>query len=137
MVAWMPQTLRMRLLTYTCLCLRLGKVPTHDLLRGVLGSFKVLYGDERFLFEYAKVLGDPSFEEAYSSLRGASMLFRLALKMTEQLDRNRLLKEAFDALFHASRIASMIHLSTGVGRWGLLGGGYLNSIELNLKSLLR
>jgi hypothetical protein len=67
----------------------LGKVPTHDLFKGVLGSFKVLYGDGRFLFEYAKVLGDPSFEGAYSSLRGASMFFRLVLKMTEQLDRDR------------------------------------------------
>ena len=33
---------------------------------------------------------------------------------------DRLIREAFDALFHAARIASMTYLSIEVSRWGLI-----------------
>ena len=35
---------------------------------GVLGSFKILYGDGSYLAELAKRLGDPSFEGARGKL---------------------------------------------------------------------
>jgi hypothetical protein len=35
--------------------------------------------------------------------------------------RDRHLRVAFDTLFHAARLASMIYLSTDIGRWELIG----------------
>lgn len=97
-----------------------GRKFRQDLIRSVLGAFKILYGDGRFLLKYAEVLGDPTFDEAKSSLRVASLIMKLALETENQLDRDRLIREAFDSLFHAARIASMVYLSTDVGRWGLI-----------------
>jgi len=34
--------------------------------------------------------------------------------------RDRLVREAFDGLFHAARLASMVYLSTEVARWGAI-----------------
>jgi len=97
-----------------------NKPINKSLLRGVLGSFKILYGNGEYLLRYAKELGDPTLEEAWSSLRVASSLLDLALKTVEPLDRDRLIREAFDALFHAARIASMVYLSLDISRWGLI-----------------
>lgn len=97
--------------------------PSEGLLRGVLGAFKILYGSGEYLFKYARELGDPTFEEAKSSLRVASSLLKLALETANPLDRDRLCREAFDALFHAARIASMVYLSTDVSRWGSIRRG--------------
>lgn len=44
----------------------------------MIGSFKPLYGDGRFLLNYAKLLGDPSFERAGASLRAAPDYFELS-----------------------------------------------------------
>jgi predicted nucleotidyltransferase len=97
--------------------------PSEGLLRGVLGAFKILYGSGEHLFRYARELGDPTFEEAESSLRVASSLLKLALETANPLDRDRLCREAFDALSNAARIASMVYLSTDVSRWGSIRRG--------------
>jgi hypothetical protein len=102
------------------LVLEVGKILKRDLLRSILGSFRLLYGEGKYLLEYAKYLGDPTFEEARSSLRVAASLLKLALETVNPLDKDRICREAFDALFHAARIASMVYLSTEVGRWGLI-----------------
>jgi hypothetical protein len=72
------------------------------------------------LLKYVKELGDPTFEEAKSSLRVASSLLKLALETEDPLDKDRLCRETFDALFHAVRIASMVYLSTEISRWGFI-----------------
>jgi hypothetical protein len=100
--------------------LGVGDRPREELLRGVLGAFRVLYGSGEHLRRYAEELGDPTFEEARSSLRVAAMLMGLALETTNLLDRDRLCREAFDALFHAARIASMTYLPAEAGRWGAM-----------------
>jgi hypothetical protein len=102
------------------LVFEVGKIPGEGLLRGVLGSFRLLYGDGRFLLGYARLLGDPSFEEARASLRAALDYFELSKRTGDSLVKERHVREAFDALFHAARIASMVYLSTDVGRWGLV-----------------
>jgi hypothetical protein len=102
------------------LVLSINDKPREELLRGVLGAFKILYGSGEYLLKYAKELGDPTFEEAKSSLRVAASLFKLALETVNSLDRDRLYREAFDALFHAARIASMVYLSTETNRWGFI-----------------
>ncbi|MGC8949008.1 MAG: nucleotidyltransferase domain-containing protein [Thermoprotei archaeon] len=102
------------------LVLETGKIPRPDLLRSILGSFKVLYGEGKFLLEYAKSLGDPSFKEARASLKAASDYFELSKKTEDPLVKDRHIREAFDTLFHASRIASMVYLSTNISRWGFI-----------------
>ncbi len=42
----------------------------------------------------------------------------MPLKQLTPLDRDRLIRKAFDSLFHAARIASMVYISTEVSRWG-------------------
>ena len=94
--------------------------PRKELLRGILGAFKILYGSGEYLLKYAKELGDPTFEEAKSSLRVATALLKLALETVNPLDKDRLCREAFDTLFHAARIALMVYLSTEISRWGFI-----------------
>jgi hypothetical protein len=94
--------------------------PRKELLIGILGAFKILYGSGEYLLKYVKELGDPTFEEAKSSLRVASSLLKLALGTKNPIDKDRLCREAFDALFHAARIASMVYLSTEISRWGFI-----------------
>jgi hypothetical protein len=89
-------------------------------LRNILGAFNILHGDGRYLLEYAKALDDPTLEEAKSSLRVASSLMKLASETSNIVDKDRLTREAFDAIFHAARIASMVFLSTEVSKWGLM-----------------
>jgi len=97
-----------------------GRRLREDFIRGVLGAFNILYGDGKHLLEYAKMLGDPTFDESRAALRVARRLFILAKMTSEALDRDRLFREAFDSLFHAARIAVMTYLSTETSRWGLL-----------------
>ena len=97
-----------------------GRELREEFIRGVLGAFNVLYGSGKYVLEYAKRLGDPTFEEARSALRVAQRILKLALETEDPLDRDRLFKDAFNSLFHAARIAAMTYLSTEVARWGLL-----------------
>ncbi len=97
-----------------------GQELRKELIRGVLGTLNILHGNGRYILEYAKELGDPTFEEARSALRVAQRILKLALEARDPLDRDRLFREAFDSLFHAARIAAMTYLSTEVARWGLL-----------------
>jgi predicted nucleotidyltransferase len=111
--------------------------PKEELLRAVLGAFEVLYGSGEQLLRYAGELGDPTFEEAKSSLRVAASLLRLALETSNPLDRDRLCREAFDALFHAARIASMVYLSIDVGRWGLIKRGLPEPFKKSFNEFIR
>ena len=86
----------------------------------MLGSFRTLYGDGRFLLELARHLGDPTFEGARASLRAALDYFELSKRTGDDLVRERHVGEDFDLLLHAARIASMVYLSAEVGRWGLI-----------------
>ena len=100
--------------------IRPGQELREEFIRGVLGAFNVLYGSGRYTLEYAKRLGDPTFEEAKAALRAARDYLELALRTSDALLKDRHLRGAFDSLFHAARIAAMTYLSTEVARWGLL-----------------
>ena len=102
------------------LVFEINKTPRQDLLRSILGAFKVLYGNGKYLLEYVKTLTDPTFDEARSSLRIAFSLMKLAFETKNQLDKDRSIREAFDSLFHAAKIASMVYLSIEVSRRGLI-----------------
>jgi len=102
------------------LVLNTNKAPKPDLLRSILGAFKILYGDGRYLLEYAKTLGDPTFDESTTSLKAAADYMSLAKATEDPLLKDRHIREAFDALFHATRLASMVYLSIEISRWGLV-----------------
>ena len=97
-----------------------GQELREELIRGVLGAFNILHGSRRYILEYAKRLGDPTFEEAKVTLRAARDYLELALRTSDTLLRDRHFRQAFDSLFHAARIAAMTYLSTEVARWGVL-----------------
>lgn len=80
-----------------------GQKLREELIRGVLGAFNVLYGSGKYILEYARKLGDPTYEEARAALRVARRIPRLALETGNPLDRDRLFREAFDSLFHAAK----------------------------------
>lgn len=100
--------------------LDLNKKPKEGFIRGVLGAFKILYGSGEYLLKYTKTLGDPTFEEAKTSLKAAKDYIELAERTSDALLKDRHAREAFDSLFHAVRIASMTYLSTEVSKWGLI-----------------
>ena len=100
--------------------IEIGQGLSEEFIRGILGAFKMLYGDGKYILEYAKVLSDPTFKEAKIALRAAKDYLELALKTSNTLLRDRHIREAFDTLFHAARIAVMTYLSTEITRWGLL-----------------
>ncbi|RLE59440.1 MAG: hypothetical protein DRN53_07125 [Thermoprotei archaeon] len=88
------------------------------------------------IFELSKALGDSSFEEAKSALRVAKAILVLSSTIDNPLDRDRLVREAFDPLFHAARIAAMTHLSTEVSMWGLIGKMLPESYREELKEIV-
>ena len=100
--------------------IKLGQELREEFIRGVLGAFNILYGNGKYILEYAKRLGNPTFEEARVALRAARDYLELALRTSDELLRDRHFREAFNSLFHAARIAAMTYLSTEVARWGLL-----------------
>lgn len=91
-----------------------------DFVRSILGAFNILYGSGEHLLKYSSMLGDLTFNEARAALRAAKDYMGLARRAADELLRDRHIREAFDSLFHATRIAVMTYLSTEVSRWGVL-----------------
>jgi len=90
------------------------------LLRGVIGAHEVLHGSGETLLRLAKTLGDPTFDDAKSFIEVSKGLMELYKVEEDPTTRDRLVREAFDGLFHAARLASMVYLSTEVARWGAI-----------------
>lgn len=55
---------------------------------GVLGVFKILHGDEMHLLGYAKMLGDPSFDDARVALRVTRRIFNTVKETSDALERD-------------------------------------------------
>lgn len=85
----------------------------------VMGSCEVLYGSGEYLRQMVGQL-NPNFEEARSYLRGAKEILELARRSENEYDKDMYIRMAFNALFHASRTASMAYLATEESRWGKL-----------------
>lgn len=95
-----------------------GKGLREGFVRQILGAYRILYGDGKYLQEVAERLDDPTFEESWSRIRGAKRHMRIAKEETNELDKDREIRDSFNDLFHAARIASMVYLSTKETRWG-------------------
>ncbi len=86
----------------------------------VMGAYEILYGDGTSLREATKEVGDPTLEEAYSYLRGAKEHIELVETAISEVDKERHVRMAFENLFHAARVASMVLLATENTRWGVV-----------------
>jgi len=102
------------------LVFQLDEKIREELLRGVIGAHEVLYGSGETLIRLAKTLGDPTFDDAKASMKVSKGLMELYKVEEDLTTRDRLVREAFDGLFHAARLASMTYLSTEVARWGVI-----------------
>jgi len=98
-----------------------GKRLKPHLAISAWGAHRILHGDGRYLKE-ATIHVDPTFEEAYATLELARRYFRDAKAEGQALLRNGHIRDAFDKLFDAARIASMTYLATENTRWGRMKG---------------
>lgn len=97
----------------------MSEKPDRSFILGVFGAHRILYGDGICLRNCFSLI-DPTYEKAKAELKNAESIFRLGLETAEELRRDRFFRDAFDDLFHASRLAAMTYLSTEEGRWGRL-----------------
>ena len=93
--------------------------PDRSFIVGVFGAHRVLYGDGICLQRCFSLI-DPTYEEAKAELENSRSIFRLGLETEESLRRDLFFRDAFNGLFHASRLAAMTYLSSEEGRWGRL-----------------
>jgi hypothetical protein len=86
----------------------------------VFGANKVLYGDGHYLEKQLSEI-DPTYDEASVAIKAARNNMNVAQEtLDDKLLKDRHIKTAFNELFHASRLAAMMYLSTEEGRWGRL-----------------
>jgi predicted nucleotidyltransferase len=88
----------------------------------VLGAHRVLYGDGSCLREATSSLRNPlspnPFEEAWAAIEAAKIYMRDAEEAPNEALKDAHVKDAFNKLFHAARLASMAYLATDETRWG-------------------
>ena len=83
----------------------------------ILGAFGILFGDGGYLKEMTKDF-DPSFEEARAALKVAARYMKDAREEKEEEVMDMHIRNCFNSLFHAARIAAMVYLAIGNARWG-------------------
>lgn len=88
----------------------------------VLGAHRVLYGDGSCLREAASHLRNPPspnpFEEAWTAIETAKRYVKDAEEAPNEALKDAHIRDAFNKLFHAARLASMAYLATDETRWG-------------------
>lgn len=99
---------------------------TKSLAIGVLGAHRVLHGSGAYL-RGAVDMDNPTYEEAWATLETAETYLRVADETENKWTKDRHIRDAFNALFHASRIASMTYLSLEEGGWGKVKRGLSRS----------
>jgi len=82
----------------------------------ILGAFAILYGDGGYLKEMTKD-SDSSFEDAKAMLVAAKDYLKMG-KEAEGGVKDVHIRNSFNSLFHAARIAAMVYLAIGNARWG-------------------
>jgi len=85
----------------------------------VFGAHRVLHGDGHCLEKQLSEI-DPTYEEAFIAVEAGRKYVRDAEEVDNELLKDRHLRDAFNALFHAARLAAMTYLSTEQARWGRL-----------------
>ena len=88
-------------------------------LRGaynILGAFVILYGEGGYLKEMTADF-DTGFEDAKAMLVAAKDYLKMG-KEAEGDVKDVHIRNSFNSLFHAARIAAMVYLAIGNARWG-------------------
>ena len=90
-----------------------------NLRRGynILGAFVILYGDGGYLKEMTADF-DTGFDDARAALKVAARYMKDAREEKEEEVKDMHIRNCFNSLFHAARIAAMVHLAIGNARWG-------------------
>jgi hypothetical protein len=92
-------------------------------LAGAVRAFgKVLWGDERWLWEVTKDMPVPTFDDARRAVRRAERLCQAALAAADEGERDDNWRDAYNWLFEAVRRGAMAFLNTQESRWGVLRG---------------
>ncbi len=105
----------------------IGEIVNERLAIQARGAYKVLYGNGEIFFRATEnaikqISMDPKIKDARVALKAAQEYMHLALNTKDDLLRDRHVRNAFDSLFHAARMASMVYLSTEETRWGKIRG---------------
>ena len=101
---------------------RVGEALKGDFAWHVLGAHRVLYGDGSYLREATSNPGNLPFEEAWAAIEAAKRYIKDAEEATTEALKDTHIRDAFNKLFHAARLASMAYLATEETRWGKVKG---------------
>ena len=92
-------------------------------LSGAVRAFgKVLWGDERWLWEVTKDMPVPTFEDARRTIAEAEMDAQEAVRSQDAWHADSRWRSAYNWLFEAVRRGAMAFLNTQESRWGVLRG---------------
>jgi predicted nucleotidyltransferase len=80
----------------------------------------LLWGDEGAIKEATENMPVPTFEQARRVADRARHYFQMGLNASDPVDRDMDIRNAFNALFDAARMAAMCFLDTEETRWGEL-----------------
>ena len=83
----------------------------------VFGAHRVLHGDGHCLEKRLSEI-DPTYKEAFAAVKTGRKYMDIAFEADDELMKDRHINDAFNALFHAARLAAMTYLSTEQARWG-------------------
>ena len=96
---------------------------TFGRLSGAIRAFgRILFGEEKWVWEVTSRMPIPSFRDAWRALRRAERLCQAALQETDLDEQDDNWRDAFNWLFEAARRAAMAFLNTDETRWGTLRG---------------
>ena len=99
---------------------RIGEELNKSFAYQVFGACEIIYGDGS-LIQKAMEQVDPTFDEAHAAIETAKKYMEVAREAAKEakskwiIDRH--IRDAFNALAHASRMASMAYLSTRRAGW--------------------
>jgi len=83
----------------------------------ILGAFVILYGDGEYLKEMTADY-DTGFDDARAALKAAARYMKDVSEEEEEEVRDMHIRNSFNSLFHAARLAAMSYLATENARWG-------------------
>jgi hypothetical protein len=92
-----------------------GETLNNRLACNILGAYDIIYGSGKWIQKAAAGI-DPTFEDAYKTLRDSKIT--LDLSRGNYNEHDWLIRTSFNGLFDAARVASMAYLSIENVRWG-------------------
>jgi hypothetical protein len=95
----------------------LGMPISKSLLAHVIGAYEVLYGSGDVLSDLVEQF-NPTFNEVHAAIETGKKNLADAKSAEDSDVKDSHIRIAFNQLFHAARLASMVYIGTEKGRWG-------------------